>query len=153
MKNLYKTLQHLEHVMAHGLNKQRPAAAPKQKPKPSLRTWHAPASNAVYPSEQLFNKPKDTPMLRLTARALKVTAVLDAAMVVTLPTPDGQARSKLIINCDGINYTADIATKSLRKVKATIAANGAESVFVMVQGKLKNNEIAECGFVAQVKVR
>ena len=90
--------------------------------------------------------------LTVTARALKVTAVLDAAVVATLPAPEGQARSKLIINCERKNYTADIATKSLRKVKATIAANGVENVFVMVQGKLKNNEIAECGIVAQVKV-
>jgi hypothetical protein len=49
-------------------------------------------------------------------------------------------------------YTADVVTKSLRKVKTAIAANGAENVFVMVQGRLKNNEIAECGIVAQVKV-
>ena len=40
----------------------------------------------------------------------------------------------------------------MRKVKTTIAANGAENVFVMVQGKLKNNEIIEAGIVAQVKV-
>jgi hypothetical protein len=46
---------------------------------------------------------------------------------------------------------ADIATKSLRKAKSTIAANGAEHVFAMVQGKLKGNEIIECGLVAQVK--
>jgi hypothetical protein len=53
--------------------------------------------------------------------------------------------------CEGKIYTADVATKSLRKVKATIAANGAENTFVMIQGKLKNDEIAECGIVAQVK--
>jgi hypothetical protein len=47
--------------------------------------------------------------------------------------------------------TADIATKSLRKAKATITASGAENVFVMVQGKLKGNEIIDCGLVAQVK--
>jgi hypothetical protein len=29
----------------------------------------------------------------------------------------------------------------------------AENVFVMVQGKLRNNEIIECGLVAQVKTR
>jgi hypothetical protein len=90
--------------------------------------------------------------LTVTTRALKVTAPLDAAAVATLPAPEGQSRSKLTINCEGKNYTADIATKSLRKVKATIAANGAENVFVMVQGKLKNDEIVECGIVAQLKV-
>jgi hypothetical protein len=45
----------------------------------------------------------------------------------------------------------DIATKSLHKAKSTITANGVENIFVMVQGKLKGNEIIECGLVAQVK--
>ena len=83
---------------------------------------------------------------------MKVTAALDAAVVATLPAPDGQARSKLTINCEEKNYIADVSTKSLRKVKTTIATNGAENVFVMVQGKLKNSEIVEAGIVAQVKV-
>jgi hypothetical protein len=39
------------------------------------------------------------------------------------------------------------------KAKATIAANGAENTFVMVQGKLMGNEIAECGLVAQAKAK
>ena len=38
-----------------------------------------------------------------------------------------------------------------RKAKSTVSANGAENVFVMVQGKLKGAEIVECGLVAQVK--
>jgi hypothetical protein len=110
-------------------------------------------TDTQHPAEQIF-KPKEKPMtsLTVTARAMKVTAVLDAAAVATLPTPDGQSRSKLTITCEGKSYTADIATKSLRRVKATIAANGAEKVFVMVQGKLRNNGIVECGIVAQLKV-
>jgi hypothetical protein len=39
----------------------------------------------------------------------------------------------------------------LCKAKSTISASGAENVFAMVQGKLKGNEIIECGLVAQVK--
>ena len=89
--------------------------------------------------------------LNLTARALKITVPLDVAEVAALPDPGGQARSQLAITCDGKIYSADIATKSLRKAKATIATSGAENVFVMVQGKLRNNEIIECGLVAQVK--
>ena len=89
--------------------------------------------------------------LTVTARALKVTVPLDVAEVAALPDPGGQARSQLAITCEGKIYTADIATKALRKAKATIAASGAENVFVMVQGKLRNNEIIECGLVAQVK--
>jgi hypothetical protein len=117
----------------------------------------------VYP-EQVFrpkDKPKDTlrdtsrgmPMtwLTVTARALKITVTLDAAEIAAMPVPDGQTRSQLAITCEGKVYTADIATKSWRKAKAVIAASGAENVFVLVQGKLKNNEIVEYGLVAQVK--
>ena len=91
------------------------------------------------------------PQLNLTARALKITVPLDAAEVRALPDPGGQARSQLAIACEGKVYTADIATKALRKAKGVIGANGAENVFVMVQGKLKGNEIIDCGLVAQVK--
>ena len=91
------------------------------------------------------------PSLSVNARAIKVTVPLDAAEVAALPALDGQTRSKLTIVSEGKNYTADIATKALRKAQATIAANGAENVFVMAQGRLRNNEIAECGLVAQVK--
>ena len=70
--------------------------------------------------------------LTLAARALKVTVPLDVAEVAALPDPGGQARSQLAITCEGKVYTADIAAKSLRKAKATIAASGVEHVFVMV---------------------
>jgi hypothetical protein len=70
---------------------------------------------------------------------------------MALPVPGGQERVKLAIAYEGKLYSADIATKSLRKAKSTISASGAENVFAMVQGKLKGNEIIECGLVAQVK--
>jgi hypothetical protein len=155
MRDLYRTINYIEHTLTRGLD--RKAAPPMKKRKPASYIWRAPVtSNDTQYPEQLFKPKKDKPMtqaqLTITARALKVTAALDAAAVATLPTPDGQARSKLTISCEGKSYIADIATKSLRKVKATVAANGAENVFVMVQGKLKNNEIIEAGIVAQVKV-
>jgi hypothetical protein len=138
------------------------------------------ASNAavVYPVEQVFrpkNKPaqdtlkptsRDTPKdspkstsrnptmttrLTVTTKALKITVPLDAAEVRALPDPGSQARCLLAIACEGKIYTADIATKALRKAKSTISANGADNVFCMAQGKLKGNEIIECGLVAQVK--
>jgi hypothetical protein len=71
--------------------------------------------------------------------------------VRALHIPDNQTRARLAITCEGRTYTADIATKALRKAKGTIAANRVENVFAMVQGKLKGNEIIECGLVAQVK--
>jgi hypothetical protein len=90
--------------------------------------------------------------LTLNARAIKITVPLDAMEIRTLPDPGGQAsRCQLAIACEGKIYTADIATKALRKAKSTISANGVENVFAMVQGKLKGNEITECGLVAQVK--
>jgi hypothetical protein len=91
------------------------------------------------------------PPLTLSARALKITVPLDPAEVRALHIPDNQTRTQLAITCEGKTYLADIATKALRKAKGTIAANRVENVFAMVQGKLKGNEIVECGLVAQVK--
>jgi hypothetical protein len=152
MRDLYRTINYIEHTLTRGL--ERKAAPPSKKSKPSSYVWRAPmtATEVRYPTEQIF-KPKEKPMSQLivNARTIKVTIPLDPAAVATLPTPEGQARSKLIINCEGKIYNADIATKSLRKVKITIAANGAENVFVMVQGKLKGGEIVEAGITAQMK--
>ena len=80
--------------------------------------------------------------LTVAAHALKVVAMLDPAEVATLPTPEGQARSNLVIACAGKLYRADVATKALRKAKAVIA-NGADNVVVFVQGKLQGDEIVE----------
>ena len=168
MRDLYKSIDYIERGLLRGLDRKVTSLPKGMVPKSSIRAWRAPVANDdVYP-EQVFgpkaklrdeprnnsrprDKPKDRPMTRLTARALKVTVPLDAVEVAALPAPDGQARSRLAITCEGKIYAADIATKSLRKAKATIAASGAENVFVMVQGKLRNNEIIECGLVAQVK--
>jgi len=89
----------------------------------------------------------------LTARALKATCVLDPAEVAALSAPDGQARTKLIVMCDGKAYNADVAVKSVRKVKSAITTHGAANVAIILQGRLKNTEITECGIVAQVKVQ
>ena len=151
---------------------------PAPPPKSSIRAWHAPvsATEVRYP-EQAFkpsrNKPVTTPttitvptaptptpapqrrgcktQLTVTARAIKVTVPLSATEIRALPSLHDQERVKLAIVCEGKLYSADIATKSLRKAKSAISANGTENVFAMVQGKLKGNEITECGLVAQVK--
>jgi hypothetical protein len=152
MRNLFKTIEYAEHAATRGLEP-RPAAPQRDKPERSPRAWHAPVSDDVYP-EQIFKAKEKSPVatqLTVITKALKVTAPLDAAEIAALPTPDGQARTHLAISCDGKLYRAEVATKSLRKVKTTIAANGVENMFVMVQGKLKGNEIAEAGLTAQVK--
>ena len=165
MRDINRAIESVESTLIRGLD--RTAASPREKHQPSSHVrgasskpsrppssqfWRAPVTNTRYP-EQF--KSKGRPMTQpaaLTARALKVTVVLNVAEIAKLPTPDGQARSKLTIDCDGRVYNADVATKSLRKAKTTITAHGAENVAVIVQGKLKGNEITECGIVAQVKV-
>jgi hypothetical protein len=157
MRDLHKTLAFIENKLARGLDDRKPErpAAPSP-PKSPIRGWRAPmtTTDAQYPIERVFPKQKESPMAQytITARAMKVTIPLNAAEVAALPAPDGQTRSRLTISCEGRGYTTDIATKALRKAKATIAANGVDSVFVMVQGKLKGNEIIEAGIVAQVKL-
>src|SRR5262245_33232110 len=107
MRDVFRAIAHVERAATRGL--ERPAVAPEKRPKPSSRVWRAPATDSHYP-EQAFKR-KDKPMTKLAvaARALKVTAVLDAAVIATLPTPEGQARSHLAIACDGKTYTANIA--------------------------------------------
>jgi hypothetical protein len=163
MRDLGKTIDYIERGLLLGLER-KAVPPPKEKPRPSIRAWRAPATAAEvrYPVEQIFRpntgrlKDPGSPgekrdQLTVTARALKITVPLDVAEVAALPAPDGQARSQLTITCEGKSYIADISTKALRKARGTILANDVENVFVMIQGKLKGTEIIECGLVAQVK--
>jgi hypothetical protein len=89
----------------------------------------------------------------LTGRALKVTIVLDPTEVASIPTPDGKPRSIVRISVAGRIVSADLNAKSVRKVIATIRENGPENIAVILQGKLTaNDEIAEAGLTAQVKI-
>jgi hypothetical protein len=89
-------------------------------------------------------------MVRLNAKALKVTLVLNPAEVAAVHAP-ATSRVVLSIDVDGRCVTADIASKSLRKAQATIAEHGADNVACIVQGKLKVNTVAEAGLVVQPK--
>jgi hypothetical protein len=89
-------------------------------------------------------------MVRLNAKALKVTMVLNPAEVAAVPAP-ATSRVKLSIDVDGRCVTADIASKSLRKAQATIAEHGADNVAAILQGKLQGNTVVEAGLVAQPK--
>ena len=57
--------------------------------------------------------------MKLSARALKVSAVLEPS---GLRDPGGASRVTLEIAVGGKTYSADIASKSIRKCRATIAA-------------------------------
>jgi hypothetical protein len=156
-RDINRALEHVERVMARALDESSAKLPKKETPKiksPTIRAWRAPASNDAQYAEpkarSVFREKSSMTKLSVTARAVKVSIPLDATAIAILPVPS-QERVELVVDCDGARYTANIATKSLRKAKSTISANGAEKVFVMLQGKLKNNEIIECGLVAQVK--
>jgi hypothetical protein len=156
MSDITRAIEHVERVMTRALDKPLSGTAPRQTHEakaPKVYAWRAPASdNSQYAAQTVF-KDKEKPIvtkLLVSARAVKVTIPLDPAVVGALPVPDG-ARADLAVNCDGKLYSASIATKSLRKAKTTIGVNGADATFVMLQGRLKGDEIIECGLVAQVK--
>jgi hypothetical protein len=163
MRDVYKSVDFIERTLARGLDRKAASSMEKREKLKSsafgnsIRAWRAPmpATDTKYPELLLLKPRKDKPVtqtqLTVSASSIKVTIPLDAAAIAALPAPDGQTRGKLTITCDGKNYIADLATKSLRKAKSTIAASGVENTFVMVQGKLKGNEITECGLVAQTK--
>ena len=75
--------------------------------------------------------------MRLNARALKCTVVLDAAGLVD---PGSSARVVLqIAVAGGRTVTADVASKSVRKCKATIAEHGVDKTVLLIQGRLEGN--------------
>jgi hypothetical protein len=80
---------------------------------------------------------------------LKVTAVLDAA---GLADPGSRARVMLEIVVGGKVYSADVASKSVRKAKVAIAEHGAENAVLLIQGRFEGNAIIEAGLVVQVKL-
>jgi hypothetical protein len=86
--------------------------------------------------------------MKLNARALKVSAVLDP---LGLRDPGSASRVVLEIAVNGKTYTADVSSKSVRKARVTIAENGADDVALLVQGKLEGASIVEAGLVAQLR--
>jgi hypothetical protein len=90
--------------------------------------------------------------VRLNAKALKVTLVLDAAMVAMIELKNGAPAPPFVIDVGDRKERAQVSAKELRKVLATIAEQGADQVAVILQGKLVAGDVlAEAGLVAQVK--
>jgi len=158
-RDINRAIEHVERTMTRALDEASTKLPKKETARtksPTIRAWRAPAGNhSHYPepkARSVFREKINMTKLSVTARAVKVTVPLDPAAISTLPLPD-QQRVELLVGCDGQRYAASISAKSLRKAKNTIDTNGAEKVFVMLQGKLKGNEILECGLVAQIKVK
>jgi hypothetical protein len=110
-----------------------------------------PESSNPNPSAPSKNIPAPVPRkpdMKLSARSLKVTAVPDPA---GLRDPGNSSRVMLEIAVGGRTFTADIAAKSARKCRATIAEHGPEKCVLLIQGRLEGNAIAKAGIVVQVK--
>jgi phage tail sheath gpL-like len=79
----------------------------------------------------------------LTARALKIIAVLDPADVTALPDPGTAARVTLTVETDGnAPVTASVTARAIRKAQVDIGANVAGSI-VHLTGKLVGTVITE----------
>ena len=90
--------------------------------------------------------------LRLQARALKVTLVIDPAVLAGLDVPIGKPHVPFVIDVGGRRVTGRFTAKSLRKAVAAVAERGVESVAVVVQAKLAvGDKLEETGIVAQPK--
>jgi hypothetical protein len=141
-----------------------PAGAPLAAPTPMAAVVGAPGFVAAGGASQAprghgGQSPttrKETTMPTVSARSLKVVAVLDAAELARISTPEGgPARIVLNVRLPDRVVVVDLAAKAIKRAKATIAELGPEGVAVVVQGRLLANpdRIADAGLVAQPRAK
>ena len=110
---------------------------------------------AALPSKTVVELPREQwdrrGRLRLSAKALKATIVVDPALLAGLAVPNGQPRVAFTIDVSGRAITGEFNAKSLRRVITAIAEHGAENVVVVAQGRLAGDVLEEAGIVAQPK--
>jgi hypothetical protein len=94
-------------------------------------------------------------MPTLSARAIKVTIVLDALEVFDVLKQTvalAATRVPFAIDVDGWLLRTDFSAKSVRRALATLHHHGVQNVAVIIQGKLgRGDVIAEAGLVAQLR--
>lgn len=95
--------------------------------------------------------PSKSTRLRLSAKSIKATVVLDPAQLAGLVVPNGQPRVGFVIDVAGRAITGEFNAKSLRRAVAAVTEHGAEAVAVIAQGKLVGDALEEAGIVAQPK--
>lgn len=116
----------------------------------ATRTAPDPAGAAFGSASRL--SPAGAKPVSLTAKALKTTLVLDAAMVAAIDLVDGQPAPPFVIAAGGRKVKAQVSAKGLRKVLGVIGEHGPDHVAVILQGKLTEGDVlAEAGLVAQVR--
>jgi hypothetical protein len=90
--------------------------------------------------------------LKLEARALKASLLLDPAALAGVEVPNGLPKVTLRVAVPGKTIVAEVNAKSLRRTVAAIAAVGPNGVAVVLQGKLEEgNRLTEAGIAAQPK--
>lgn len=89
--------------------------------------------------------------MKLSAKSLKVTVVLDPAALAGIEVPNGSKQFPVSISARGHELTADLNAKSLRRCVAAIGDAGPDGVAVILQGKLAGQVIEEAGISAQPK--
>ena len=90
--------------------------------------------------------------VKLSAKALEVTLVLDPVVFGQIELPPGTPAPPFVIDVGDRKVRAQISAKSLKKALTLIAEHGAEAVAVVLQGKLGDGDVVEeAGITAQVK--
>jgi len=88
----------------------------------------------------------------ITARAIKISVLLNPTEILALRVPFDQQRVTLRVKVEGRELHADVAAKSVRKAIATIRELGSDGCVVMIVGKLDADDaVLECGLSAQAK--
>jgi hypothetical protein len=95
-------------------------------------------------------------MPTVAAKSLKCVAVLDAAGVQNIECPEGgSARTLLTVRLPDRVIRADLVSKSIRRVQATIDQLGITGVAVVLQGRLvaggAGEQLIDAGIMAQPK--
>lgn len=158
---LFATIEHVERAHGRGLEPPPPrlprtapsAARPVLTATPSaLATASARAKRVSKPTVVMPPARDPKGAVKLAAKALKATMTLDPAVVGQIELLPGAAAPLLIVDVDGRKVRVQLSAKGLRKALTVIAEHGADSVVVMVQGKLAEGDVlAGAGIVAQVK--
>jgi len=90
--------------------------------------------------------------LRLSAKAVKASIVIDPTVLVGLEVPVGKAHTLFEIAVNGIRVPGQFNSKSLRRAVAVVAQQGAEGVVAVAQGKLdRGDKLEEAGIIVQPK--
>jgi hypothetical protein len=90
--------------------------------------------------------------MKLTAKTMKATVVLDAAEMAGLTVPNGAKTFPITVAVAGRTLRAELNPKTLRKCLTQIAEAGPDGVALVLQGKLEAGDVlAEAGLTAQIK--